>query len=213
LARVYFRDRIEAGGVLAAALKGRVERGSIVVGIPRGGVLVAYEVARRLGALLEVLVVKKIGAPFNAELAVAAVTEEGDVAIEEEVASFYGLSREEIMGTAARHVDPLRRRGEIYRAGRAPLDTAGKVVAVVDDGLATGTTMAATLMTLRKKGPKRLIAAAPVASATAVKKMGLLADEVVCPHVEGEFYAVGEFYRDFSQIDDEAVAGCLAGGS
>lgn len=209
--RVFFRDRVEAGEKLAAELKDFLDRDAVVYGIARGGVIIGGVVARKLGCLLDVIVVKKIGAPFNPELAVAAVTEFGDVAVEEEVAYFYGVSREQIDRHASSQVAALRRRAESYRAGRGFIEPAGRVAVIVDDGLATGTTMMAALLSIRKMGPSRLIASAPVASTSATAKIRPLADEIVCPHVEEEFYAVGEFYEDFEQVSDEEVLRYLGG--
>lgn len=203
--RVYFRDRVEAGEVLADELRGFVGEGCVVFGVARGGVVVGGVVAELLGCLLDVVVVKKIGAPFNPELAVAAVTEFGDVAVEEEVAAFYRVSREQIMRHAERLVPTLRERAENYRGGREFNDPAGRTALVVDDGLATGTTMVAALQSIRKMRPSRLIASAPVASTASVSKLRPLADEVVCPYVLEEFYAVGEFYENFTQVSDEEV--------
>ncbi|MCS7146108.1 MAG: phosphoribosyltransferase family protein [Nitrososphaerota archaeon] len=208
---MFFRDRVEAGVKLADELKRHLGGGSAVYGVARGGVVVGGVVARRLGCLLDVIVVKKIGAPFNPELAVAAVTEFGDVAVEEEVAGFYGVSREEIMKRAAEQVPILKGRGEGYRGGRGFLSPTGKVAVIVDDGLATGTTMVAAVQSLKKMEPAKLIASAPVASTEAASKLRPLVDELVCPHILPEFYAVGEFYDDFSQVTDDEVVRYLSG--
>ncbi|GBC71033.1 Putative phosphoribosyl transferase [Candidatus Calditenuaceae archaeon HR02] len=203
--RVIFRDRFDAGLRLAEGLREYLGPDSVVYGIARGGVVVAGVVARRLGCALDVIVVKKIGAPFNPELAAAAVTEFGDVAIEEEVVAFYGISREAVLKRASEHVPDLRRRAESYRGGRGFIEPAGKTVAVIDDGLATGTTMVAAVKSIKKMNPSRLIASAPVASTTAASKLRPLVDQVVCPYVEEEFYAVGEFYEKFAQVTDAEV--------
>ncbi len=211
--RVIFRDRNDAGLRLAEGLKDYLGPGSVVYGIARGGVVVASVVARRLGSSLDVIVVKKIGAPLNPELAAAAVTEFGDVALEEEVVAFYGISQEAILRRASEHVPDLRRRAESYRGGRAFIDPAGKTVAIIDDGLATGTTMLAAVQSIKKMNPSRLIASAPVASTTAAAKLRPLVDKVVCPYVEEEFYAVGEFYENFAQVTDAEVVRYLREGA
>lgn len=208
--RVIFRDRVEAGERLADELKDFLREDSVVYGVARGGVIVGDAVARRLGCLLDVVVVKKIGAPFNPELAVAAVTEYGDVAVEEEVASFYGITREQIMRHASAQLATLKRRAETFRSAGSGVDPAGRVAAVIDDGLATGATMIAAVQSIRKKGPAKLIASAPVASTTAASKLRPIVDELVCPFIEEEFYAVGEFYENFSQVTDEEVIRCLS---
>ncbi|MEM0481303.1 MAG: phosphoribosyltransferase family protein [Nitrososphaerota archaeon] len=209
--RVIYRDRVDAGLRLAEGLRDCLGPGSVVYGIARGGVVVAGVVARRLGCALDVIVVKKIGAPFNPELAAAAVTEFGDVAVEDEVVAFYGISQEEILKRASEQVPVLRKRAESYRGGRGFIDAAGKAVAIIDDGLATGTTMVAAVQSIKKMKPSRLIASAPVASTTAASKLRPLVDEVVCPYVEEEFYAVGEFYDNFAQVTDEEVIRYLRG--
>lgn len=203
--RVFFRDRVDAGLRLAEELRGYLGTGSVVYGIARGGVVVAGVVAQRLGCALDVIVVKKIGAPFNPELAAAAVTEFGDVAVEEEVVAFYGISREALLKRASEHVPDLQRRAESYRGGRRLVEPAGRTVTIIDDGLATGTTMMAAVQSIKKMNPSRLIASAPVASTTAASKLRPLVDQVICPYVLEEFYAVGEFYEKFSQVTDAEV--------
>ncbi len=210
--RVLFRDRVDAGLRLAEELKDYLGPGSVVYGIARGGVVVAGVVARKIGCALDVIVAKKIGAPLNPELAAAAVTEFGDVEVENEVAAFYGISRETIMKRASEHLPELQRRAASYRGGRGFIDPAGKAVAIIDDGLATGTTMLAAVQSIKKMNPSKLIASAPVASTTAASRLRPLVDKIVCPYVEEEFYAVGEFYENFSQVTDAEVVRYLREG-
>jgi len=193
-------------------LAGRISTESVIYGIARGGVVVGGVAARELGCRLDVIVARKIGAPYNPELAVAAVSEFGDVAVEEEVARLYGISRDEIMRRAELEVPELRRRGEEYRGGRKILTPGGGLAIVVDDGLATGTTMLASILSVRRMGPSRLIAAAPVASAQAASRLENSVDELVCPYILEDFYAVGEFYEDFSQVSDDEVSSYLRAG-
>lgn len=210
--RVLFRDRVDAGLRLAEVLREYLGPGSVVYGIARGGVVVAGVVARRLGCALDVIVVKKIGVPFNPELAAAAVTEFGDLAVEDEVVDFYGISRETIMKKAADQVPAMRGRAESYRSGRGFIDAAGKTVAVIDDGLATGTTMLAAVQSIKKMRPSKLIASAPVASTAAASRLRPFVDQFVCPYIEEEFYAVGEFYENFAQVTDAEVIEYLRAG-
>ena len=202
---MYFEDRFDAGERLAREVERRAGRPSIVLGIPRGGVVVGYVIAKRLNARLEVIIARKIGVPGNPELAVAAVAEDGEVAVEEEVATIYGVSYDYIERAAKKEAEEIRRRVEKFREGRELPEMSGKDVLVVDDGLATGTTMVAALKSVKKRMPRRLVAAAPVASMEAVMKVRSIADDVVVLSVPEEFYAIGEFYRDFSQVSDEEV--------
>jgi len=202
---MYFEDRFDAGEKLAGEIEKRVGRPSIVLGIPRGGVIIGYVIAKKLHAELDVIIARKIGVPGNPELAVAAVAEGGEVAIEEDVAMLYGVSYEYIEREARRESEEIRKRIEKFRNGREMVDVGGKEVLVVDDGLATGTTMVAALKSVRKRSPRRLIAAAPVASREAVMKVKSIADDVVVLSVPEEFFAIGEFYRDFSQVSDDEV--------
>ncbi|MEM2931849.1 MAG: phosphoribosyltransferase [Nitrososphaerota archaeon] len=207
---MYFEDRIDAGEKLAIEIERQVGRPSLVLGIPRGGVIVGYVIAKKLHAELDVIVARKIGVPGNPELAVAAVAEGGELAIEEEVANIYGVSYEYIESQARKEVEEINRRLEKFRDKKRILEIKDKEVIVVDDGLATGTTMIAALKSVRKKLPKRLIAAAPVASKEAVGRVRTIADDVVVLYVPEDFYAIGEFYRDFSQVSDEEVIRYLA---
>lgn len=202
---MYFEDRFDAGERLALEIERRIGRPSLVLGIPRGGVIVGYVIAKRLQTELDVVIVRKIGVPGNPELAVAAIAEDGELAIEEEVANLYGVSYEYIERQARRENEEINRRLEKFRNKKRVIEVRDKEVLVVDDGLATGTTMVAALKSVRKKLPKRLIAAAPVASHEAVKKIQPIADDVVVLYVPEDFFAIGEFYRDFSQVDDEEV--------
>ncbi|MEM3669722.1 MAG: phosphoribosyltransferase [Nitrososphaerota archaeon] len=207
---MYFEDRIDAGEKLAIEIERQIGRPSLVLGIPRGGVIVGYVIAKKLHAELDVIVARKIGVPGNPELAVAAVAEGGELAIEEEVANIYGVSYEYIESQARKEVEEINRRLEKFRDKKRILEIKDKEVIVVDDGLATGTTMIAALKSVRKKLPKRLIAAAPVASKEAVGRVRTIADDVVVLYVPEDFYAIGEFYRDFSQVSDEEVIRYLA---
>lgn len=202
---MYFEDRINAGEKLALEIERRVGRPSIILGIPRGGVVIGYVIAKKLHAELDVIVARKIGVPGNPELAVAAVAEDGELAVEEEVASLYGVTHEYIERQARKEAEEINRRIEKFRDKKRVMELGGKDVVVVDDGLATGTTMVAALKSVRKKSPKRLIAAAPVASREALIKVQSIADDVVVLYVPEDFFAIGEFYRDFSQVSDDEV--------
>ncbi|MEM3490292.1 MAG: phosphoribosyltransferase family protein, partial [Nitrososphaerota archaeon] len=167
-------------------------------------------IAKKLHGERDLIVARKRGVPGNPELAVAAVAEGGELAIEEEVANIYGVSYEYIESQARKEVEEINRRLEKFRDKKRILEIKDKEVIVVDDGLATGTTMIAALKSVRKKLPKRLIAAAPVASKEAVGRVRTIADDVVVLYVPEDFYAIGEFYRDFSQVSDEEVIRYLA---
>jgi len=207
---MYFEDRLDAGEKLAREVERRAGRPTIVLGIPRGGVVVGYVIANRLNARLDVIIARKIGVPGNPELAVAAVAEDGEMAVEEEVATLYGVSQDYIERAAKREAEEIRKRVEKFREGRSLPEMSGEDVLIVDDGLATGTTMVAALKCVKKRLPRRLVAAAPVASMEAVMKVRAIADEVVVLSVPEEFFAIGEFYRDFSQISDEEVVQYLS---
>jgi predicted phosphoribosyltransferase len=200
-----FRDRKEAGQRLAASLMG-LERPVHVLAIPRGGVVVGAEVARVLGASLDVIVPRKLRAPDNPELAIGAVAHDGTVYLDPGLEGFLGS--EDYLRTEVRiQQEEIARRMVVYRGSQAYSDLAGFTVCVVDDGLATGSTMIAALRAVRRMGCRRLVAAIPVAPPEAVRKLRDEADEVICLHVPYAFYAVGQFYDDFAQTtDDEVVA-------
>jgi len=201
-----FRDRIDAGTRLAAALAAVVERGKVVVlGLPRGGVVVAAEVARELGVPLDVLVVRKVGVPGHEELAAGAVASGGTTVVNDDVVMAAGLRRSELEQRAAerhREVEAMEYR---LRGDRPALDLAGVTAVLVDDGLATGATMRAAAVAARRAGAAWVVVAAPVASPEAVRLLEELADEVVCLRVPADLRAVGLSYRDFSPVREEEV--------
>ena len=206
-----FRDRAEAGRILARGLAEYAGREDVLVlGLPRGGVPVAAEVARVLGAPLDVLVVRKLGAPGQEELAIGAIGEGGVRVLNERLVQDLGLSREVIERIAADEERELKRRVAAYRGGQAALEVDGKTVIVVDDGVATGATMRAGLQNLRALGAARIIAAAPVGAADSVAALEEDADEVVVLETPAWFSAVGQWYEDFGQTTDEEVRALLA---
>jgi predicted phosphoribosyltransferase len=206
-----FRDRVDAGRVLARKLdryRGRPDL--LVLALPRGGVPVAFEVARELGAPLDVFVVRKLGMPGHEEYAIGAIASGGVRIINEEAITAFGVTDDEIEAVTAAESAELERRERRYRDGRPPPEIAGKTVILVDDGLATGSTMRAAVEALREEGPARLVVAVPTAAPETCHEIGRLVDDMVCAMTPEPFYAVGIWYDDFGQTTDEEVHDLLA---
>lgn len=204
-----FHDRREAGQRLADALASQDLTHVVVLALPRGGVPVAAPVARALGAPLDLLLVRKIGAPGQPELAVAAVADGTDPALvyDDETMALTGASRQYVKRELPAHLQEIERRRTLYLKGRPPIPLAGKTAVLVDDGIATGTTVRAALMALRLRGPARVILAVPVASQEALRTLRPEVDAVVCLETPSWFGAVGAHYRHFPSVsDDEVVA-------
>jgi putative phosphoribosyl transferase len=205
-----FADRLEAGRALAARLAVRPWAGpQAVLALPRGGVPVAAEVARVLKAPLGLLMVRKIGAPWQPELAVAAVVDGAspEIVYDEQTCAMTGVDRAYVERRATEELQEIERRRRVYLGGRPTLPVAGATVFVVDDGIATGTTVRAALKALRRQHPARVVLAVPVAPADTLAVLRGEADEVVCLEQPSPFHAVGLHYRDFHQVsDDEVVA-------
>ena len=207
-----FQDRAEAGKMLAKALMKWRGKNPLVVAIPRGAVPMGKIIAERLEGELEVVLTRKLHAPGNPEFAIGAVDETGWI-YRAEYAGETGATDRYMQAQAAAELETIRQRRAQYTPERPPLDPAGRVVIVIDDGLATGATMIAALHAMRTKRPARLICAVPVASLEAIEKVRAYADEVVCLETPGFFYAVGQFYRSFPQVDDAEVVAQLGGAA
>jgi erythromycin esterase-like protein/predicted phosphoribosyltransferase len=206
-----FRDRREAGRVLAEKLTAYANRSDVLVlALPRGGVPVGYEVAGALGAPLDVFVVRKLGVPGYEELAMGAVATGGVLVLNDQLVERLGIPQHIIDAVAARERQELARRERLYRSGRPPLDVRGRTVILVDDGLATGATMHAAIQALRQQNPARIVVAVPTASPETCEEMRARADDVICGITPEPFDAVGRWYRDFSQTTDEEVGVLLA---
>jgi predicted phosphoribosyltransferase len=206
-----FRDRTEAGRVLADRLTRYAGRTDVIVlALPRGGVPVAFEVARALRAPLEVFLVRKLGVPGHEELAMGAVASGGVRVLNDQVVRLLGISRSQIDAVAAAELEELARRERLYQGERPHPDVRGSIVILVDDGLATGSTMLAAVKALRTQQPARLVVAVPIASADTCELLREEADDVVCAFTPEPFYAVGLWYEDFSQTSDEEVRALLA---
>lgn len=190
---------------MAAKLLDYRDKQPIVLGIPRGGVIVAAEVAKELNAPLDVIIPRKIGAPGNPELAVGAVAPDGTAIFDERALNMLGLQITDLQEELARQVSEIERRTKSYRGNRKPLSLQGKTVIVVDDGIATGMTAKAALRSVRKQKPETLVLAVPVTTMEAAVQLQKEIDKLVCLLVPEVFYAVGQFYRDFSQTTDEEV--------
>ena len=208
-----FADRYDAGRLLAEALAGYAGRSDVlVVALPRGGVPVGYEVARALGAPLDVMQVRKLGVPGHEELAMGAIASGGVRIVSENVVEALGIPERVIATVAAAEAQELERRERIYREGRLFPEVRGRTVILVDDGLATGSTMRAAAAALRSLGADRIVAAVPVAPKESCEAMREVVDEVVCATTPERFTAVGEWYEDFSQTSDEEVGELLRRG-
>ncbi len=199
--------------MLGAELAALKPRDPVVLALPRGGVPVACGVAAALGARLDLAIVRKVGAPANPELAVAAIVD-GDppeVILNREIVEAYGLQDDQLAALVAQERPELERRRSVYRGGRPPVPVRGKSVVIVDDGAATGTTMKVVARAIRRRSPAQLILALPVASPEAVAELGPEADRVVCLSQPQRFRALSYHYRDFHQLDDAEVVALLAG--
>ncbi|MDP1646597.1 MAG: phosphoribosyltransferase [Rubrivivax sp.] len=207
-----FATRTEAGRALARRLVAAAYPPPVVVlALPRGGVPVAAEVARALGAPLDLLLVRKIGAPWQPELAVAAVVDGNppDIVVDETTSRLTGVDRHYIDEQAAQEMREIERRRGVYLRGRTPVPVAGATVIVVDDGVATGTTIRAAMKALRRRHPARLVLAVPVAPADTLVELQAEADEVICLAQPEPFHAIGLHYGDFHQVSDAEVLAAL----
>lgn len=203
-----FRDRIHAGQVLAAALAPYRRNGTVVLGIPRGGMVVAAEVARTLEADLDVIVAKKIGAPGQQELAIGAVTADGGRALNDDLIDSLRVSQSYLDAATEVQIGEAQARERRLRGLRPPVRVAGRVVIIVDDGLATGATALAAARSVAAHGPAKVVVAVPVGSDRACAMLRREV-EVVCPHELGDLVAVGFYYREFAPVEEAAVADLL----
>jgi predicted phosphoribosyltransferase len=204
-----FESRVDAARRLAKALAGYKGRNPLVLAIPRGAVEMGRVLADELGGELDVVLVRKLRSPYSAEFAVGSIDETGWAYVADHARSA-GADERYLQGEQRTQLETLRRRRAEYTPARPPIDPKGRIVIVVDDGLATGATMIAALHAARAKGPERLVCAVPVAAPDSLELVRPYADEVVCLEAPPEFYAVGQFYREFGQVEDERVVELLA---
>jgi putative phosphoribosyl transferase len=203
-----FQDRADAARQLAVALAAYRGKHPLVLAIPRGAVPMGRILADELGGELDVVLVRKLRAPFSPEFAVGAIEESGWAHIADHAASA-GADEAYLRTEKQTQLETLRARREMYTPARAPLDPAGRTVIVVDDGLATGETMIAALHAVRSRKPSRLVCAVPVAAPDSLRRVAPYADEIVCLHKPVDFHAVGQFYASFSQVEDEEAVALL----
>jgi predicted phosphoribosyltransferase len=208
---MFFSDRAEAGRILASKLanyKGRAN--ALILGLPRGGIPVAFEVGSALGLPVDVFVVRKLGVPGQEELAMGAIAT-GDVQVlNYAVVSGLRIGPATIEAVAQKEREELQRRERLYRGEQSPRPIEGKTIILVDDGIATGSTMRAAIAALRQIGPERIIVAAPVGAADTCRELSAEADEVICVETPATFYAISQFYRKFDQTTDEEVRDLLS---
>jgi len=208
-----FRNRAEAGVILAAEVSQRLRdvpaSEIVVLGLPRGGVPVAAAVATALGATLDVIVVRKLGVPAQPELAMGAIGEHGIRVLNGEVLAVTGVRESEVAEVERRERTELERRAALYRGNRPPVDLAGKTALIVDDGIATGSTVAAAAQIARRAGSARVIIATPVAPPSTIRRLASVADDVIAVRTPENFFAIGEWYSDFSATSDDEVGRLL----
>ncbi len=209
MSQLRFRDRVDAGRRLAAQLAEYRGKQAVVLAIPRGGVVVGFEVARALGASLDVIVPRKIGAPGNPELAIGAVTEDGTAILNQALVEQLGVTPEFVEAEKAEQIVEIKRRVSAYRGGLPPVELRGKTVVLVDDGVATGATMRAAVYSVKRQGASEVVVAVPVGPPDTIALLRGEVGRVVCPVVYEPFYAIGQFYDDFEQTSDEEVVKLL----
>lgn len=206
-----FRDRADAGRRLAAKLgpyAGRAD--TLVLGLPRGGVPVAYEVARELGAPLDLIIVRKLGVPREPELAMGAIASGGVRVLNSDVIAAWAVSPEELEAVTARERRELERRERVYRGERPMAEVEGRTVILVDDGIATGATIRAAVEALRQRNPRRIVIATPVAAAITCEELRPLVDDLVCAQTLDDLYGIGFWYERFPQLSDDELRAYLA---
>jgi putative phosphoribosyl transferase len=206
-----FSDRTDAGRLLGMRLAETAWINPVVYALPRGGVPVGLEVAKALNAPLDLLLVRKIGVPWQRELAAASVIDgdQPDIVFNEHVLHMTGISHDQILQAAKPELREIERRRILYLKGQAPISAKGRDAILVDDGIATGASLRAAIKSVRKRYPLRVIIAAPVASLDTAESLRQLADEVICLSTPPNFYAIGPHYDDFHQLSDEEVVGLL----
>ena len=204
---VILHDRADAGRRLAERLSVYRTQRPVILGLPRGGVPVAFEIARALGAPLDLILVRKIGAPWQPELALGAVAdgEHPDIAVNPEILAELGVPASYVQDEVRRLLVEIKRRRSLYLSGRAAVPLEGRAAIVVDDGIATGATAEAALLSVRRRRPKRLVLAVPVAPRETLERLRPSVDDVVCLATPGLFGAIGNFYRHFPQVSDDEV--------
>ncbi len=208
-----FRDRRDAGIQLARRLLHYMGmKDVLVLALPRGGVVTGFEIARSLNVPLDVLIVRKIGVPFQPELAVGALSETGTVVLNQDVLSSYDIPKSYIDDEISRQKEEISRRIILYRMGKGLRDLEGKTIILVDDGVATGATMKAAIATLKKEKLKKLVVALPVAPPETAHEIKGMVDEFLCIETPAYFMAVGNYYLDFFQVSDAEVVKILQGG-
>ena len=201
----FFTDRIDAGKRLASVLKDFTSKNGIVLAIPRGGVVVGFEIAKALNLQLDVIIPRKIGSPENPELGIGAVAEDGTTILDNQLIKYLAVSKEYIAIETQRQKHEIGRRLKLYRQDASYPNIKGLDVIVVDDGIATGSTMKAALTSVRNRGASSVTVAVPVGPPSTIEELNELADRVVCLYTPEYFQAIGEFYTDFSQTPDEEV--------
>jgi len=206
---VIFQDRADAGRRIAAHLTRYRGQDPIVLALPRAGVVVAYEIARALQAPLDILVVRKLGAPGHEEFGIGAIAPGGVLIVDDQAVQWLGISGEQLRQIAARETGELKRRLQLYRGNRPLPDIKGRTAILVDDGLATGVTARAAIASLRQQKPRRLVFAVPVCASETAERLRPEVDELVCASVPPSFRAVGLWYRNFAQTTDQEVLDLL----
>jgi len=204
-----FRDRRDAAEKLSKELLSYKDTDTVILSIPRGGVVVGFEVARKLDAPLDLIIPRKIGAPGNPELAIGAVTQDGTVIMDHELMKNLRVSESYLNEETKRQIEEIKRRMKRYRGDRPFSPLEGKTVIIVDDGIATGATMLAAIHSVRKKKPASIIVAVPVAPYSTLEKLRGEADGIVCLSTPEPFFAIGQFYQNFEQVSDDEVVHLL----
>ncbi|EEG77831.1 phosphoribosyltransferase [Dethiobacter alkaliphilus] len=204
-----YRNRREAGEILARELEGYKNYDTVIYAVPRGGVPVALPVADALDSQLDLIIPRKIPAPHQPEVAIGAVCEDGEVLLDPYLVQRLGISDEYINEAAAREVSEIKRRLQAYRGKRPVTDLSGRTAMVIDDGVATGFTITAALQSISRRGPRELVLAVPVAPPDTVETLSQEVDRIYCPLQPENFYAVGQFYDDFNQLTDDEISRML----